>query len=229
MQIQTNTKRNIIRKINIIVSITLSIICFGLFIYTLITGDDPYNRLLGYLGVGILFVLPILFEVIFKRRLSNTIYTFINIFLFFFTFVGVVLLFYGYVPFYDKAMHSLFGYIGCILGLLIVCKLAKYEELNPIFIAIVCFSVSLMCGAVWEIFEYMCDSFLGQNMQGDLLTTIDGEQIRTITDTMRDIICNFVGALVFIIHYILHIKSKKNLYLGNIINDFSNIPLAKKK
>ena len=58
-----------------------------------------------------------------------------------------------------------------------------------------CFAVSI--GAVWEIYEFSFDGLLGLNMQKFLLA--DGTPLvgrAALTDTMKDIIVDTIGALI---------------------------------
>lgn len=39
---------------------------------------------------------------------------------------------------------------------------------------------------------------------------------------MEDVICNTCGAIVFMLHYIVHTLTKKPLFMGALKNDFSS-------
>ena len=53
------------------------------------------------------------------------------------------------------------------------------------------------------------------------LVNADGNYYRPVTDTMYDVICNTGGAIVFLIHYVVHVCTKKSLLLGAMKKDFS--------
>ncbi len=53
------------------------------------------------------------------------------------------------------------------------------------------FSFSMMCGGIWEIYEYVTDGLLGNNAQ-----VFEGFVGRdAIRDTMLDLVCDFAGAV----------------------------------
>ena len=143
------------------------------------------------------------------------------IFAFFASFLGSVEGLYGSVWWYDLAMHTLFGYIGGFIGLFFLCKLADADKLRPLLVILFCFAVSLMFAALWEVFEFAGDKLLGNNAQGVPVTDINGDLYIPVDDTMEDIICNTVGALVFAAHYAAHVLSKRSLLLAGAKRDFA--------
>lgn len=209
-------KTSILRKSILIFSIILSTVCLGLFFYTLLFAYN--DRLLNYLTISILFMAIYILERIFKIHLSDLIHTIYFLFIFFYAYLGFIINFYGVFPHYDKIMHSGFGYIGSLFGLFIICQLTKIDKLNNTFILIFIFAISLMCGALWEIFEFLTDNVLKTNMQGPILNTIDGLKIRDVKDSMYDLICNLIGAIVFIVHYNFF---KNKAFFQKIQKDFS--------
>lgn len=82
----------------------------------------------------------------------------------------------------------------------------------------------MMCAACWEIMEYLSSMFLGQTAQGAPVETVNGKKVVDITDTMLDIISNFGGAVLFLLHYALHKLTKRSLLLGAIVKDFCGRP-----
>ena len=217
-----NAKLNkIVRITTITLSIMLSLLCFGFSLYYLITKNDPNNRLVATAGVGVVFLIPYVAELIMRKKLSNFVLVFFMLYATCAGLIGSAFTVYKLNNWYDKVIHSLFGYVGCIIGLFAVCKMSDIKSLKPAFVVFVCFSVSLMIGALWEICEFCSDQFLGQTAQGFPVETITGEMVTTIKDTMLDIICNFGGAVVFCIHYVISKATKKNLLIESMTNDFS--------
>lgn len=192
-----------------------------MLIIILVQGDIN-NRLVSILGAFALLTVPYILELVFRFRFSDFIITFYITYVFFASILGNVMYFYATYPGYDKVMHSLFGYVGCMVGLFALCKLEKNNDLHPVTVAIMCFAVSMALGALWEIAEFFGDNVLGQIAQVPIYLE-DGTKITPVTDTMLDIICNFGGALIFVTHYIIHRCTKKNLLMGSIINDFKGI------
>lgn len=180
---------------------------------------DPHNRMFTYAMTSLLMLAPYIIEMAFGVKFSDFILTFFVVYAFLAAVLGAAFALYQTVPYFDKAIHALFGYVGCVVGLLVVCKLSDYDKLTPFFVATVCFAVSLACGAVWEILEFSADIFFGQTAQGKPVDLAGGGTGVLRDDTMLDIVCNFCGAVVFIIHYVIHVMSRRNLVMGSIIRD----------
>lgn len=196
--------------------------CFtlGYFLYIVITGNDPHNRMLNTLLLTLMYLLPPAAHLLFGKKISDFVLVFYSAFLTVASLLGQVLRFNHYFPWYDKFCHFAFGYVGALAGLFVLCKMADYKSLRPSLVVILTFSISMMCGACWEIMEYLSSQFLGQTAQGVPQETADGKMIVDITDTMLDIIANFGGAVLFAVHYILHRATKRSLLLGAIERDF---------
>ena len=208
----------------LIVSGALAMFSLAYFIYICASGNDPYNKFMTTLLETLMFLVPIAAHLIFKNKITDFTIAFYVIFLFVASFLGQVLRFNTHFPWYDKFAHFTFGYVGCVIGLFVVCKLADYDSLRPVFVAIFVFCVSMMCAAVWEIMEFISSRFLGQTAQGAPQLTESGKYVVDITDTMLDIISNLGGAVLFLAHYIAHKVSKKSLLMGAIVKDFNQKP-----
>lgn len=125
--------------------------------------------------------------------------------------------FYVLIPFYDKILHTYFGFI---CSLIIFCLLLYYngEQVpTPLLLFVVFFS-TLGIGGIWEIFEYICDYFTG----GDSLGVT--KYNHPCTDLIWDLIVTGFGIIVF---YILLVIDKFNNFklchwLNNKIDKESN-------
>lgn len=173
------------------------------------------------LGNAALWLVPFVLGPLLRRYIGDSLWLLFVVFAFFASFLGTVMRFYENIWWYDLAMHTVFGYIGCLIGLFFACKLADIYTMRPLLIALVCFSVSLMFGALWEVFEFTGDLLLGNNAQGDPVQTVTGELFIPVNDTMEDIICNLVGAVLFLLHYGLHRLSRRSLGFYMFMKDFS--------
>lgn len=219
MKERVKQKYSILRKVVMIVSACLFVAAFVMLLVITI-GEDPNNRLVSVLGAMVLLSLPYLLELIFRFRLSDFILTFYIVYIFFASILGNVVYLYILAPGYDKVMHTLFGYVGCLGGLFALCKLEKNKEISIVTVCIMCFAVSMALGAMWEICEFIGDTFMGQTGQGQPIEAVSGELFTDITDSMLDLICNLGGAIAFVIHYIIHRQTERNLVMGSIIKDF---------
>ncbi len=183
--------------------------------------DALTESMVVMVGNAVMWLLPFVCRPLFKDKISDGVYAFAAVYVFFASFLGTIMGFYGKLWWYDMAMHTLFGYVGAVIGLFFACKLSDAEKLSPVFLAFFCFAVSLMFAALWEVFEFSGDQLIGNNAQGEPVTLPDGQIIRPVADTMEDIICNLCGAAAFVIHYAAHAISRKSLGFNALIRDFS--------
>ena len=115
------------------------------------------------LGNAALWLVPFVLGPLLRRYIGDSLWLLFAVFAFFASFLGTIMRFYENIWWYDLAMHTVFGYIGCLIGLFFACKLADIYALRPLLIALFCFCVSLMFAALWEVFEFAGDLLLGNN------------------------------------------------------------------
>lgn len=192
----------------------------GIFLYRAARGTLA-DRFAVLVANTLLWLLPFVLRPIFHEKISESVYAVFAVFTFFASLLGSVLEFYSKIAWYDLLMHTLFGYLGGIIGLFFACKLSDINKLKPAFVMLVCFAVSMMFAALWEIFEFSGDVLLGNTAQGAHVTLPDGSVVTPVRDTMEDMICNLLGAIVFVLHYLAHILTKKSLLIGFMKDDFS--------
>jgi uncharacterized membrane protein YjdF len=94
------------------------------------------------------------------------------------------------VPYYDKLVHftlPLFlGYISSMLAYTMYVTGNLRMTAAPAFFIIIL--VTLGIGAVWEIVEYLWDTFFGTYLQGSLTAS-------PLVDTMNDLIVDTLGGV----------------------------------
>jgi len=110
-------------------------------------------------------------------------------------FLGETRNYYDRYWWWDIALHATSGGLLGILGLLLVYILNETPRVDlhmrPGFVAFFAFCFSVTVGALWEIFEFAMDGFIGTNMQKPMFDDPSG-----LTDTMWDLIVDTLGALV---------------------------------
>lgn len=188
----------------------------------------PGENLAVMIGNILLWLVPFASKWLFREKISDGIYFFFAVYAFFASFLGSVMSFYGKFWWFDIVIHTIFGYVACVIGLFAVCKLCDIRQLSAPFALLICVAVSLALAVFWEIFEFASDSIL-QNAaggihaaQGKPVLGENGEYFIPVNDTMADMICHTCGAGVFAVHYALHTLTKKSLFIGALKKDFSS-------
>ncbi|MBR5227291.1 MAG: hypothetical protein IKV94_01465 [Clostridia bacterium] len=139
------------------------------------------------------------------------------IFLYCAIFLGEVRSFYYTVPNWDTILHTFSGAMLGALGFSIINILNNEEKLHmnltPLFVAVFAFCFSVTLGSLWEIYEFSFDGILGINMQK--FATVEGTELvgrQALTDTMKDIIVDCIGAAVMSIVGYLQLKYKSGTF-----------------
>ena len=129
-------------------------------------------------------------------------------------FLGEVRSFYYNVPHWDTILHTFSGAMLGALGFSMIAIFNNTERiplnLSPMFIAMFAFCFALALGGVWEIYELTMDAVFGTNMQKFALddgTLLVGQA--ALSDTMKDIIVDAIGALVMSVVGYISLKYKK--------------------
>ena len=158
--------------------------------------------------------LPALIERKFKFDIPNILEFIYLAFLYCAIFLGEVRNFYYLVPQWDDILHCISSIMNGLFGFIVVTILNHDKRvrmnLSPFFLALFAFSFSVAVGAVWEIYEFLADEFLGLNMQKFMLkdgTLLLGHD--AVTDTMIDIIVDCCGAFIATVIGYFSIKNKK--------------------
>lgn len=148
---------------------------------------ENWNGLLIALAALLFMFSPELVQRWYKFKLPLE-YAFVMVF---FTFASMILGEFGgaYERFWwwDAVLHAssaiAFSFFGFLF--LYVEKLRGRLEIRPFMFGFITFSVGMMVGGVWEIFEFVMDNLFGLNMQRSGLP-----------DTMGDLIVDAIGSLL---------------------------------
>ncbi|MBU5450406.1 hypothetical protein [Acetivibrio sp. MSJd-27] len=163
-------------------------------------------------------IFAMLLPSILKKRMnlvipSNMMLLF-TIFLYCAIYLGEVKSFYYQVPHWDTILHTFSGAMLGALGFSFVTFLNKTERvplnLSPLFVAAFAFCFAVMLGVVWEIYEFTADSLLATNMQKFALES--GQPLvgrEALSDTMKDLIVDMIGAFVMSAIGYISLKYKK--------------------
>lgn len=189
--------------------IQLALVVFGVFVvcynlYEFIT--KKYSTTQGVTFIieslaGILLIfLPQIVRKIAKLYVPDTIVLFYWFFLFISVFLGTGMHLISIISFWDKILHAVspmvltalgYGLIGLLL------KDAPIAKTSPWLFLLFGFAFAGLCGVFWEFWEFLCDQFLGMNLQR--FAASDGTLFvgrAALMDTMGDLFTNTIGALV---------------------------------
>lgn len=159
----------------------------GCFVYFLVKGNGA-KMFQAVLIVAVLLLIRLV-----VKWTKSTMFTSLRFCVLLFIFITMFLAnefgYYGVIPYLDKIEHLFSGVILCFIGLLIYTKASDHPEgTEPpsSHVAVwLCLFFSIAMAGVWEIYEFATDHLFGLNSQnGSLL------------DTMTDIICGTLGAIL---------------------------------
>lgn len=152
------------------------------------------------LGVVVIF-LPNAIEKKWSMRIPNQMCILYYIFLYAAIYLGEVRKFYYIIPHWDSILHAMSAIMLGVFGFWLIDLLNGSEavsvKLSPLFVSLFAFCFALSIGALWEIYEFSGDALFGLNMQKYRLA--DGTQLlghAALTDTMKDIIIDAIGAFL---------------------------------
>jgi hypothetical protein len=164
--------------------------------------QNPAKLVSSILAVGLLFA-PALFCRLTRIKLPAVFQMAILLYIFGSTYLGEVQDFFYRFSFWDDILHSFSALLMGYPGFALIYYLNKDKDIdnkiNPSLIALFVFCFVLMISVLWEIFEYGVDSEWGGNMQKarNLVNAIGIADPRLgILDTMRDLVCNSIGAMI---------------------------------
>lgn len=175
---------------------------------------SDYVLMLVECMLGIVVIhLPSLLEKQFKFELPTALYLMYILFLYCAITLGEVRDYYYHVPHWDTILHTMSSVMAGVFGFTVVAMLNRNENtaisLSPFFVALFAFCFAVTLGILWEIYEYSFDGLLGLNMQK--FRTADGTLLvghEALTDTMKDIIVDTLGALAASVAGYFSLKSK---------------------
>ena len=121
----------------------------------------------------VLFTLPTVIERRVRIDLPDTLEIIILLFIFSAEILGEIQAYYTYFHGWDTMLHTLWGFLAAGIGFALADILNRSQasrlQLTPIYMAITAFCFSMTIGALWELFEYTMDTFVGFDMQKDTI------------------------------------------------------------
>ena len=167
----------------------------NLIVYTILAcldivemGHISYLFIFGYLLCA---WIPFFLNLLFKTKFGFVVITSYQIFLILSLLVGSLWRLYKMWDPFDKIVHFGSGVMIALLAYALF-KESKNNKISLFWLFMLTFSVVMMCGGVWEIWEFTTDILFHNDAQ----VTEDLIGRMAIMDTMYDIICDFVGGLI---------------------------------
>ena len=197
-----------LKKINVGI-IVVSFIINTIFMILTLIGKYSSN-ILVCLSLYIILFIPVIVNKFFKINISDSSQFIYLTFIFVAQLLGSIAHFYILIPWFDSFTHFISGVLSPLFALQLLVLFDKYNQDNKLFNILFCIAFTLMIASFWEIFEFSADRIFGRDAQKVLETGV--------TDTMKDITCALLGALLCLIGYVYDIISAKNK-LSKIIYD----------
>jgi hypothetical protein len=200
------------RRAHLAILAVLQLVMAVQLVLLLLRGD----WLESFLVAGIMAVT--LAPIVLRHGLSVDIPSEIQIvavlFIFATLYLGEVRDYYQRFWWWDVTLHTTSGLLLGMLGFMIVYVLNEDDHVDlhmrPSFVALFAFFFAVGIGAVWEIFEFAMDRYLGTNMQPATAGDKSG-----LTDTIQDLIVDTVGAGIVSLFGWRYLACARTSYVDN--------------
>lgn len=201
-------------------SLNIVIVAFLIFlaIYYFAT-NNARNRQYACLGLVGFSSLPLVCFFAFRNKIPNYLYLFVNIYIIFAGVWGSAFLGYKTYWWFDIVIHTFMGYFAGVIALYFLCARDEERKMKVFTVALFCLCFALFIEALWELFEFGVDLIAPtMEMQG---INVLGSNFPLVADTMLDILCNFAGAFVFFLQYIIAKKTSHKFGINAMRKEFT--------
>ena len=159
------------------------------------------KHVLACLKMFILFLIPWLIEWKFKIELSNIFIIIVQLFMYSSIILGELDSYYMKYPYWDTILHTMNGFLFASVGFMLVNQIIAHKlsniSINPLYIVIFAFCLSMTVGVLWEFYEFGMDSICNRDMQKDtIIHTIKSVKINqddyslTVLKDVTDVVIN---------------------------------------
>lgn len=208
-----NQKKHFIKVLNVIdiavfiVTVAVFAFCLCFAVVSMIIGKespiDGYGAYTAYellerAGILLLVFVPLILR-LFRVVLPAPATIAFNLFMLITVFGGTFMGLYINTVWWDKFNHTLSGVLLGLAGMFFLNALTRNnEKVGGFGIFLYAFAFAVMCGAVWEIYEFTCDGLLGSNMQKfrDDHSLVPYVGREALVDTMMDVVVDACGAAI---------------------------------
>ena len=206
-----------------------------------------YALMIAECVLGIIVIhIPSLLAHKFKFEIPFFLYIAYIIFLYCSIFLGEAQSFYYKIPHWDTILHAMSSLMLGFFGFMFITILNRDEhtlmKLSPFFVSLFAFCFAVTIGAIWEIYEFTLDGLMGFNMQKHSAANgIPLEGHLALTDTMKDIIIDAIGAFAASLMGYIGLKQNKKWMIpklgfpesatcdkvGNPVNEKATVKVVK--
>ena len=174
-----------------------AVICFA--IHSIV---DCFSFLTMVQSVGshaLLFLIP-LYEILFKKKFPLVLTGIITFHIFCCVVLGSVFNFYDLISWWDIYLHGFFGLVISFIAyyFFVICH---GKKTNEFLMSTYVVGFGMGFGALWEIFEYLGDTWF--DLDSQRVQESIGLGKSPVADTMEDLMITLVGIAVFFIIYII--------------------------
>ena len=186
---------------------TLVLTIITLIAYTLMNAERTAFMYVQVSAAALVTAILPIISTITKKKFPPIINVMIMIHVFLASNLGSAMGFYDKFECWDLVMHGYFGFVAALTLYLLLLRW-NGDKLNRFGFFAMIFLGTLGGAAIWEMFEYTCDTLLGSDAQRVQESLLLG--LSPVKDTMTDIIVAVVGVLVFLAGlYIVNFSKRK--------------------
>ncbi|MDE6201663.1 MAG: DUF2238 domain-containing protein [Clostridiales bacterium] len=174
----------------------IGVINAAVYIVLMVMGVTPFfmTKAFAFLMIALFFLavwVPVIINRIFKINFSLSLVIAYDVFLIMGVLAGTLWEVYKISLVFDKIVHFASGILIAILAYDLFSAGNK-RKLSPVWTFIVVFSITMMIGGLWEIWEFAFDMLFEQNSQSWM--GFVGHEV--LLDTMLDLICDCAGGIL---------------------------------
>lgn len=184
----------------------LNLVLYAILLSCKVIPGRELGWLMGLGFIGAAWV-PMVINLIAKTKFNMWVLVTYEVFIFFSICFCSQWSGYGMIRHLDKFVHAFSGLLFALIAYNLL-KESKNTKASWVWVFLIVFSFSMMCGGVWEIYEFTADGLVGGNAQGSL--GLVGHA--ALWDTMLDLVADLSGAVLGgLICVWLEFKEKKQL------------------
>ena len=160
-----NKKERIARLIGVLLCEAFAVITIIMMIVS-----KQYDRLLLAFATPFIILAPKILELLFRCKIDLPVYLF-GLFYAIGPMLGQCYNLYYTVSWWDKMLHISGGVMFAFLGLFLFEKYVGKDKKKMVMTAVFALCFSIAIAVLWEFSEFGADTFLGMDMQDDMVIT----------------------------------------------------------